>query len=336
MEHPDNPSSCRPRVEPVCPACRAALSVEKGAANCPPCGIAYPLRGTAVDFLPDDVEGQKEEQRAIYEGEQEAGIRLTYLDEDEHRKNLDDAMDNLDRYGLPGLTMRDAMNMAVFKKAGFRRGMEVLDVGSGSGMLLNTLARRYGVRGTGIDISSVAIGRSLACNPLDLSFHLADAERLPFPDASFDRVVSFDVIEHLADQRGFLAEAHRVVKPGGRILFYGINLRDDYTWHWAQRKISGGRLGTHEAGGHTVDLFLKEEEVTGWLEELGFSGIQIRHFHAFFTLMVDERLMCLNQALGRSPFFFKLAFHLCRSADLPMTAAGLSNGFYFMADKGDG
>ena len=41
-------------------------------------------------------------------------------------------------------------------------------------------------------------------------------------------------------------------------------------------------------------LFLKEEEVTGWLEELGFSGIQIRHFHSFFTLMVDERLMCLN------------------------------------------
>jgi len=48
---------------------------------------------------------------------------------------------------------------------------------------------------------------------------MADAHFLPHPDASFDNIVMFDVVHHLAKPRLFLAEAARVLRPGGRIIW---------------------------------------------------------------------------------------------------------------------
>ncbi|WP_067070061.1 class I SAM-dependent methyltransferase [Carbonactinospora thermoautotrophica] len=49
----------------------------------------------------------------------------------------------------------------------------------------------------------------------NVEYVLYDGDRLPFPDASFDNVVSFEVLEHTADDRHALAEVRRVLKPGG-------------------------------------------------------------------------------------------------------------------------
>jgi demethylmenaquinone methyltransferase/2-methoxy-6-polyprenyl-1,4-benzoquinol methylase len=46
----------------------------------------------------------------------------------------------------------------------------------------------------------------------------AHAERLPFPDASFDRVLVVDALHHFCDQRAAIADLLRVLKPGGRIV----------------------------------------------------------------------------------------------------------------------
>lgn len=57
---------------------------------------------------------------------------------------------------------------------------------------------------------------------------------LPFRDASFDWVISFQVIEHIRDDRAFVAEIHRVLRPGGRFLVTTPNAPMSLTrnpWH---------------------------------------------------------------------------------------------------------
>jgi SAM-dependent methyltransferase len=99
------------------------------------------------------------------------------------------------------------------------RGAEVLDAACGEGYgaaLLAVAARSV----TGVDISGEAIrhARRRYGDRRNLSFEVADATRLPFADAVFDRVVSFETLEHLRDQQTLLREFRRVLKPDGILI----------------------------------------------------------------------------------------------------------------------
>ena len=104
-------------------------------------------------------------------------------------------------------------------------GSHVLDVACGSGGPDVFLARTTGAQITGIDVNAHAIGRArdhaLHEEVASLArFEVVDADRpLPFDDATFDAVVCIDAVNHLADRFRVLREWHRVLKPGGRILF---------------------------------------------------------------------------------------------------------------------
>ena len=91
-----------------------------------------------------------------------------------------------------------------------------MDAGCGDGMLAILLAKKGAVV-TACDISAhnVAVGRAKAASAElseKISFTTADAESLPFPDNSFDCVVSSHVLEHLPDFKKGLAELRRVTK----------------------------------------------------------------------------------------------------------------------------
>ena len=92
-------------------------------------------------------------------------------------------------------------------------GARVLEVGCGGGALLSFMRAR-GSDPTGSDLlpEAVRLAREAApgCEVLE-----ADAGRLPFPDASFDRLVSHHLVEHLPDLPAALAEWKRVLAPGG-------------------------------------------------------------------------------------------------------------------------
>lgn len=101
----------------------------------------------------------------------------------------------------------------------------VLKVGSGSGGPAVYLAAQRGCRGTGVDLNEHGIRnaeRLAARRGLSerVSFRRVDASQaLPFPADSFDAVISNDAMCHITRRADVLADWHRVVRPGGRILF---------------------------------------------------------------------------------------------------------------------
>lgn len=106
-------------------------------------------------------------------------------------------------------------------------GVRVLDVGCGRGEILHHCTR-LGARAYGVDYAPVAVrmARSLAATGDEargaVGVYQADAKRLPFCAVFFDRVLMFDLVEHLhpweLDQA--LAEARRVLRPGGRLIIH--------------------------------------------------------------------------------------------------------------------
>lgn len=101
------------------------------------------------------------------------------------------------------------------------RGGSLLEIGSGTGALLRHLLRQ-GVPARGVEISAerIADGRRLYG---ELPIDKVDGVALPFPDGSFDTVLSFDVFEHIRDSDAHLREVRRVLKPGGRYLLQTPN-----------------------------------------------------------------------------------------------------------------
>lgn len=104
-------------------------------------------------------------------------------------------------------------------------GGHVMDVGCGSGGPAVFLARETGCRVTGVDVSEAGIhaGQTLALKAGlsdRVQFRKADArEPLPFPNGTFDALVCMDAVCHMPDRARLLAEWHRVLRTGGRLLY---------------------------------------------------------------------------------------------------------------------
>ena len=93
-------------------------------------------------------------------------------------------------------------------------GARLLDVGAAFGFGVAE-ARRAGWRAFGVEISPAAAGA--ASKVAQGCVAMAHALRTPFPDACFDAVTLWDVLEHLADPHAAVAEIGRVLRPGGRV-----------------------------------------------------------------------------------------------------------------------
>ncbi len=89
----------------------------------------------------------------------------------------------------------------------------VLDLGAGAGIIPQLNLRGLGPRICGVDPDPRVLE-----NPFVDEARIGRAEAIPYQDASFDLVVSFDVLEHLPAPRRALGEAFRVLRPGGALL----------------------------------------------------------------------------------------------------------------------
>ena len=106
----------------------------------------------------------------------------------------------------------------VLKAAGLSHGDDVLDVGCGTGIVARAAARRLNGSGssTGIDINNGMLDVARQ-TPEPVEWRHGPAERLPFTDHSFDRVISQFALMFFVDQAEAVAEMTRVTRPGGTV-----------------------------------------------------------------------------------------------------------------------
>ena len=126
--------------------------------------------------------------------------------------------------------------------------MRILDVGCGRGEILRHCIH-LGVEAYGIDYAEVAakmtrqvIEREVDAENLQnvkSGVARSDAKKLPFPDNYFDRVLMYDVVEHLYpwELHNALLDVHRVLKPDGKFIMHTAPNRwyDQYAYPWVRR-----------------------------------------------------------------------------------------------------
>jgi len=97
-------------------------------------------------------------------------------------------------------------------------GPIVLDVGCGTGLTCHLASKRDDIEEIhGVDLGAVILEQAKVNAP-GVEFHQGFAEEIPFEDNYFDTAVITETLEHVADVDKALLEAHRVLKPGGRLI----------------------------------------------------------------------------------------------------------------------
>ena len=151
----------------------------------------------------------------------------------------------------------------------------LLDVGSGTGMLLRSLRRVYGdACAVGIDLA-MGMSRNARENmESDGRTHIltADAENLPFPDATFDLVLSTSTFQWLAELDAAFGEALRVLTPGGLFCFALFGEKTLYELRASYRSALAALSYIEKDHTHT---FRSQDHVKFALTRAGFTGCRV-------------------------------------------------------------
>ncbi|WP_223908571.1 class I SAM-dependent methyltransferase [Actinomyces capricornis] len=151
--------------------------------------------------------------------------------------------------------------------AGIRDADRVLDIGCGGGKAISRILRLTRREVAGVDHSPDAVATTLRVNRAAarsgrLRAVEGSAQAIPFPDAFFDVVTAFETIYFWPDLPAGLAEIHRVLRPGGRLLIANEFADRRMAGSWAQR------LGMTVPDG---------EELADLVQAAGFTQVEADH-----------------------------------------------------------
>ncbi len=180
-----------------CPKCGGPLDWAGGC--CRQCQAAFRKQGAVVDFLDD------------------AALSAQNLGEIELHKRITKGYHS--RYAQTFSKVYSDYWNEQFLRHIPENCRTLLECGCGTGDLLRCLLDRTRIA-VGLDISPDMIGEAViqTQNKPNVSWIVSPGERLPFKDAVFDVVCFRGALHHMADEAQALREAHRVLRPGGRLL----------------------------------------------------------------------------------------------------------------------
>ena len=149
-------------------------------------------------------------------------------------------------------------------------GMTVLDLGSGAGFDCFIAAQQVGPEGRviGVDMTPemLARARANAADKPHVEFRLGELEHLPVADNTVDVIMSNCVVNLVPDKAQVFREAHRVLKPGGRLAISDVIRHADFPPEVLERDTS---LSACISGAATVT------EIEGYLREAGFDDVRV-------------------------------------------------------------
>lgn len=206
---------------------------------------------------------------------------IRYYDESywDYRTSWLDADNLAIHYGYWDQTTRNHsealvnMNRALAEAAGIRPGARVLDAGCGVGGSSVWLGERLGARVTGITLSAAQVRlaeRNARRRGVQdrVDFQVMDFCHTSFPDRSFDVVWGIESVCHALDKREFLAEAFRLLRPGGVLVCAdGYARRARYSageWRYIEICLNGWQIPN----------LCRPEEFQEYLGQTGFTGIR--------------------------------------------------------------
>ena len=164
------------------------------------------------------------------------------------------------------------------------RPAQVLDAGCGSGGLIRRLSRTEpSWQWTGVDVSPLACVLARERGAADI--REASVTALPFPDASFNAVVSADVLYHVEDDGAALREFARVLRPGGRVV---INV-PAHRWLWSY----------HDVATHAKRRYVRGE-IRAKMAAAGFRVARVTHWNTLPLPLVNVRRKLMAAPVGGS------------------------------------
>lgn len=178
------------------------------------------------------------------------------------------------------------------------RGLTVLDIGCGGGILAESMAR-LGANVTGIDVveKNIAIATQHATvSGLNVSYQLSTVEKLARGGSKFDVVLNMEVVEHVTGLDGFMDSSCKLLKPGGMMFVATIN-RTLIAWLVA---IVGAEylLRWMPKGTHRLKMFRKPAEIRDLLarhklvvNDLVGVGVNPLARHMFLTKLKSVNYM---------------------------------------------
>ena len=178
---------------------------------------------------------------------------------------------------------------------GLKNGQRALDLGCGAGRHVHAMYYHAECHVVGIDLGFEDVRRPRAgfgtCPDMDpetkraFSLSVGNALSLPFPDASFDKIICSEVLEHIPDYGQALNEIHRILKPGGTLAVSVPRFWPEWVcWAFSDDY-------HNEPGGH-VRIF-REGELKGAVESRGLS-----FFHRHFAHGLHSPYWWLKCAVG--------------------------------------
>lgn len=196
--------------------------------------------------------------------------------------------------------MNDLMSMGLHRlwkaytiaASGVREGHKVLDIAGGTGDLAQAFAKRVGPRGTvvhtDINEAMLATGRDRLVNAgVMLPTTLCDAEKLPFPENTFDIVTVAFGLRNMTHKDKALAEMCRVLKPGGRLLVLEFSkvakpLEKTYDWYSFNILPKIGKLVANDEDSYrylaeSIRMHPDQATLKAMMKDAGFGHVDVHN-----------------------------------------------------------